>query len=387
VGVSSYSNNASNELTSTSTASYTYDNNGNTHTKVVGSNTTTYAWDYENRMTSVTLPGSGGTVSFKYDPFGRRIYKSSSSATSVYAYDGDNLVEETNSSGTAVVRYSQSLNIDEPLATLRSSTTSYYEQDGIGSVTSLSNGAGALAQTYTFDSFGKTTASSGSLTNPFQYTTRELDPETSAYYYRARYYDPSFGRFISEDPSGFAGGDDFYVYTENNPATIVDPYGLDSSTWSGLKDLGQWGLGLSGANSHSNDSVTADLTKSPAMDDIRTQLKEKNCAPGRYCGQLTYKQAWNYHNYNLVVESVGSFCANISVSGGQMQVDAFNEWGFQSGTRIPGTNYHSPTLQDMIFNGAKRGMPSSILNNTLRGPMKVQRFWYHWSEKSTCCSN
>jgi len=57
--------------------------------------------DYENRMTSVTLPGSGGTVSFKYDPFGRRTYKFSSSGTSIFAYDGDNMVEETNSSGTA----------------------------------------------------------------------------------------------------------------------------------------------------------------------------------------------------------------------------------------------------------------------------------------------
>ena len=62
---------------------------------MVGSNTTSYAWDFENRLTSVTLPGSGGTVSFKYDPFGRRIYKSSSSGTSVFAYDGDNLIEET----------------------------------------------------------------------------------------------------------------------------------------------------------------------------------------------------------------------------------------------------------------------------------------------------
>jgi hypothetical protein len=122
---------------------------------VVGSNTTQYFWDYENRMSSVTLPGSGGTVSFKYDPFGRRIYKSSSSGTSVFAYDGDNLVEETNSSGTAVARYSQGLNIDEPLAMLRSSTTSFYQADGLGSVTSLSNSTGSLAQTYTFDSFGK----------------------------------------------------------------------------------------------------------------------------------------------------------------------------------------------------------------------------------------
>jgi len=92
-----------------------------------------------------------GTDSFKYDPFGKRIYKSSSSATSIYAYDDDgNLIEETNSSGAVVARYSQGLSIDEPLAMLRSSTTSYYEQDGIDSVTSLSNVAGSLSQTYTF---------------------------------------------------------------------------------------------------------------------------------------------------------------------------------------------------------------------------------------------
>lgn len=70
-------------------------------------------------MTSVTLPGTGGTVSFKYDTFGRRIYKSSSSGTSIYAYDGDNLVEETNSAGAVVARYSDGLNVDEPLAMLR----------------------------------------------------------------------------------------------------------------------------------------------------------------------------------------------------------------------------------------------------------------------------
>ena len=57
----------------------------------------------------------GQSLSFKYDPFGRSIYKSSSTATSVYAYDGDNLIEETNASGAAVARYSQGLNMWDPL--------------------------------------------------------------------------------------------------------------------------------------------------------------------------------------------------------------------------------------------------------------------------------
>ena len=170
-----------------------YDSNGNTATKVVGSNTTTYAWDFENRLTSVTLPGSGGTVTFAYDPFGRRIKKVTSTTTSIFAYDGDNLIEETNSSGAVVARYEDTQNIDEPLAMLRSGATSYYHADGLGSVTSLSNTAGSIANTYTYDSFGKLTASSGTLTNPFQYTGREFDSETGIYEYRARYFDPSVG--------------------------------------------------------------------------------------------------------------------------------------------------------------------------------------------------
>jgi len=226
LGVASYSNNSSNELTSTSNASYTYDYNGNPLTRTVGTDTTTYSWDYENRLTSVALPGSGGTVSFRYDPFARRIYKSSSSSTNIYAYDGDNLIEETNSSGIAVARYSQGLNIDEPLAMLRSSTTTYYHADGLGSVTSLSNGAGSLAQTYGYDSFGKQTSSSGSLTNPLQYTAHEFDTETSLEFSRERYYDPTIGRFISADPLAFEAGPNFYSYISNDPLNYADPFGL-----------------------------------------------------------------------------------------------------------------------------------------------------------------
>jgi YD repeat-containing protein len=112
-------------------ANTTEDSNGNTLTSITGSNTTTYAWDFENRLTSVTLPGTGGTVSFKYDPFGRRIYKSSSSGTSIYAYDGDNLVEEASAAGAVVARNSDGLNIDEPLAMLRSGATTYHHADGL----------------------------------------------------------------------------------------------------------------------------------------------------------------------------------------------------------------------------------------------------------------
>jgi len=226
LGVSPYSYNVSNQLTAKPGATYTYDNNGNTLTKVDSSGTTTFAWDFENRLTSVTLPGSGGSVAFKYDPFGRRIYKSSSVGTSVFAYDGDNLAEETNASGGVVARYSQGLNIDEPLAMLRSGTTSFYNADGLGSVTSLSNPAGTLAQTYQFDSFGKLSNSTGSLVNPFRYTARDFDTEINLQFSRARYYDPSVGRFISEDPARYDDNQNFFKYALNNPTIYLDPSGL-----------------------------------------------------------------------------------------------------------------------------------------------------------------
>ena len=183
------------------------------------------------------LPGTGGTASFKYDPFGRRIQKvftqGSTTTTTNYAYEGNNSVEDVDQNGNLLARYTDTRNMDEPLAESRSGTTSYYEADGLGSVTSLSSSAGTLANTYTYDSFGKLTASTGSLTNRFQYTAREFDTETNLNYYRARFYDPNVGRFISEDPirfgplvAGAVGSANFYSYVADSPGDKVDPSGL-----------------------------------------------------------------------------------------------------------------------------------------------------------------
>ncbi len=228
LGINQYSYNTSNELLSTSNGSYTYDANGNTLSDPSGKQ---YTWDFENRLVSAVIPGTG-TVTFKYDPFGRRVYKSSPNFTGIFAYDGYNLIETMNSSGALLARYTQTQNIDEPLADLRSGSDSYYEVDGLGSVTSLSNSAGSVANTYTYDSFGMLTTSSGTLTNPFRYTAREFDPETGIYEYRARYYDQSVGRFISEDPIGLTAGMNKYEYVNNSASNAVDPLGLATCVYS-----------------------------------------------------------------------------------------------------------------------------------------------------------
>ena len=221
----SYSYNTSNELTSNSTTSYTYDNNGNTTSKTVSGGTTDYSWDYENRLSSVTLPSSGGTVTFKYDPFGRRIEKISPTTTSIFAYDGYNLAETVNGSGSEVASYTETQDVDETLAMERGSTVDYFEADGLGSITSLTATNGSVAQSYTYDSFGNTTNATGSLTNFLRYTGREFDTETNLYYNRARYLDPATGRFLSEEPKAYAGRTSLYAYVGNNPIAYTDPSG------------------------------------------------------------------------------------------------------------------------------------------------------------------
>jgi RHS repeat-associated protein len=208
-------------------------------------------WGYEN-SSEKTAVGSG--VTFKYDPFGRRIYKSSNAGTFIYAYDGTGIVETVNASGGVLARYSQGPIIDEPLAEQQSGTTDYYDADGNGSITSLTNATGALAQTYTFDSYGNTTNSSGSLTNPFQYAAREFDSETNLYYNRARYLDPSTGRFLNEDPKKTTAEFNFYRYALNSPLNFTDPLGWASCADGHCADCpgGRWVSGAVTAEAYAS---------------------------------------------------------------------------------------------------------------------------------------
>jgi RHS repeat-associated protein len=95
--------------------------------------------------------------------------------------------------------------------------------DHLGSTSALADVSGNVVEQLAYDSFGN---SSGSSRTRYGYTGRERDPETGMLYYRARFYDPQAGRFISEDPIGFRGGDNFYQYVGNSPISFADPLGL-----------------------------------------------------------------------------------------------------------------------------------------------------------------
>ena len=167
-------------------------------------------------------------ASFNYDVLGRRTQKTvstqSSALSTAFLYDGNDIAAEIGG-GAVGVNYVRSLNIDESFIRQSGSGNEFYHADALGSSVALSNAQGASATTYSYEPFGKTTATSTS-TNPFQYTGREADG-TGLLYYRARYYQPRLQRFISEDSIGFlSGSSNFYAYVHNNPLVFSDPLGL-----------------------------------------------------------------------------------------------------------------------------------------------------------------
>jgi RHS repeat-associated protein len=110
---------------------------------------------------------------------------------------------------------------------VRNGQSYFYHLDGLGSVTAITDSSGTVVQRYEYDSFGNIVSMlDPNFKQPYTYTSREYDEETGLYYYRARYYDAKTGRFISEDPIGFAGGINLYSYVGNNPVNFVDPIGL-----------------------------------------------------------------------------------------------------------------------------------------------------------------
>ena len=224
-----YTPNTLNQYSAVGGTPQTYDANGN----LTSDGTATYTFDAESRLTQVVK--SGVTTSFTYDALGRRATKTVGGVTTKFLYDGADLLAETNAAGTTITARSlYSPGIDEPLELKRGTTTSSYSADGLGSIAHLTNATGAITEKYTYETFGKltiknaagTTLTTSALGNRFMFTGREWDSETGLYYYRARYYNPMQGRFLSREPLDTEVN--LYTYVENNPLTWGDPWGLFS---------------------------------------------------------------------------------------------------------------------------------------------------------------
>ncbi|MBE9140285.1 RHS repeat protein [Nodosilinea sp. LEGE 07088] len=237
----SYTTGDRNRLLNDGTYSYEYDNEGNRTRRVdiATGEATEYTWDYRNRLTSIVSKDGTGTITqtvlYTYDVYDRRLSKSvdadgagAGAATEEhFVYDGSHIALVFDGAGTLTHRYFHGPQIDQVLAEETAGQTRWALGDHQGSVRDAINNTGTVLNHTTYDSFGQVTGESNpALDFRFGYTGRETDEESDLMYYRARYYDPALGTFVSADPLGFAAGDpNLYRYVFNSPTNFTDPSG------------------------------------------------------------------------------------------------------------------------------------------------------------------
>jgi RHS repeat-associated protein len=232
-----------NQLVSDGIWNYTYDADGNMIQEVGVSSgpddgiTWTYSYDDENRLISaVEVQGSTTLtdVVYAYDAFGNRIEEnvSGSSVPSQvirYAYDGSNIWADLDGSGNLVTRRLFLDAVDAVTARISAGgTVAWYLIDRLGSVDALTDSTGAVIDRIDYDGFGNILSETNpSASDRYLWTGREFDRVTGLQYNRTRYYDPTTGRWTTEDPIGFKSGDtNLYRYERDDPTNRKDPDGL-----------------------------------------------------------------------------------------------------------------------------------------------------------------
>jgi len=228
-----YSNDkASNRLISAGDTSYTYDNNGNRKTSLTDGVTTTYNWDYENRLTAIATPGQP-TRTFTYDAMGNRIAREVDGVTTRYVLDLNGsmsrVLMETDASGNPKAYYVYGHGLVARIAADRV-TRYFYHYNHRGDTVALTDDSGQITDRYAYGEYGKLQEDGGNSTdNPFTYVGHfgVMNESNDLYFMRARFYDARVGRFLSEDPLGFEGGDwNLFAYVRGNPMVRIDPEGM-----------------------------------------------------------------------------------------------------------------------------------------------------------------
>jgi RHS repeat-associated protein len=200
---------------------------------------TSYTWDFRNRLTEILIKTSGGTTvqddKFTYDVENRRIGKNTlSGGQSWTAYVDSNPFMDFNSSGSLLYRYIYGNTIDFLIGRIDTSGNAmWYLTDKLGSVRENTDGNRNVLDSITYDTYGNILAETAPTSGDrFKYTSREWDSEIGQYFYRARYYSPTDGRFDNEDPLSFSAGDsNLFRYVKNNVINASDPLGTFNSAW------------------------------------------------------------------------------------------------------------------------------------------------------------
>jgi len=167
------------------------------------------------------VENKSGISNYTYYPNNLRYTKDVNGTALCQVWDGSNLALEYTSETKAVVRrYIRGINL---ISMDAGANKSYYLFNAHGDVVQLTDAAGAVIQTYDYDAFGNQKSENLADSNPFRYCGEYYDAETGTIYLRARYYDPSVGRFTRQDPA--KDGLNWYTYCNNNPIIYSDPNG------------------------------------------------------------------------------------------------------------------------------------------------------------------
>lgn len=246
-GSTSYTYDAAGNRLTAGASNFTYSNNrlngvlhdnaGNITNMVRGGVTLGLSWNTLGQLTTVSTNGAFAE-SYTYDPLGRRVSTTDGSDIVWHAYDGDQCVADLDASGNPLRSYTWGPGVDNLLALTvygTGSTNSYYAvKDHLGSVQALVNASGAVMESYTYDAWGNTAILSSGLSpltssaygNRFMFQGREYSVATGLYNFRARWYAPDLGRWLSPDPIGLEGGLNLYEFCKNDSVNNRDPTGL-----------------------------------------------------------------------------------------------------------------------------------------------------------------
>ncbi len=213
-------------------------------------------WNSQYQLTAVSTNGVECERN-GYDALGRKVWSWDGTATNYFVYDGVHVLAEVDSTGGLRKTYTHGPGVDNWLAmtvyTGATAKTYFYITDHQGTVHAVADETGAVVESYRFDSWGRvlgvydgngTFLAESAIGNRILWQGREYSWKTGLYYFRARWYDPVSGRWLSNDPIGISGGLNQYVFCANNPVNSRDPLGLVAWADAGRAFAGMIGNGL-----------------------------------------------------------------------------------------------------------------------------------------------